>query len=309
MPDAPPDPLADTPADPLAVTRFAPSPSGHLHLGHAYSALFAEARSGAAITREDGARADAGRFLLRIEDIDAGRCRPAFEEAIYEDLAWLGLRWEEPVRRQSEHFADYQSALDRLDAQDLLYPCFCTRKQIRAEIAKSPSAPHGPDGPAYPGTCRGLSAEDRRAKADAGDGYALRLKVDRAAALARGTLGDAFAFHDRERGVVPCDPSPFGDVVLARKDVPTSYHLAVTVDDALQGVTLVTRGADLFEATHVQRLLQVLLGLPAPHYHHHRLITDDAGKRLATRDKALSLRSLRAEGATPSSIRRRLGFE
>lgn len=250
-----------------------------------------------------------GRFLLRIEDIDAGRCRPEFEEAIHQDLAWLGLRWEEPVRRQSEHFADYQSALDRLDAQDLLYPCFCTRKQIRAEIAGSPSAPHGPDGPVYPGTCRALSTEERRARVDAGDGFALRLKTDRAAALARGNLGDAFAFHDRERGEVPCDPSPFGDVVLARKDVPTSYHLAVTVDDALQGVTLVTRGADLFEATHVQRLLQVLLGLPAPHYHHHRLITDDAGKRLATRDKALSLRALRAEGATPLSIRRRLGFD
>ncbi|MCH8182210.1 MAG: tRNA glutamyl-Q(34) synthetase GluQRS, partial [Proteobacteria bacterium] len=252
----------------MAVTRFAPSPSGLLHLGHAYSALFAEAR-----VLESG-----GRFLLRIEDIDAGRCRPEFEQAIYQDLAWLGLRWEEPVRRQSEHFADYQSALDRLDAQDLLYPCFCTRKQIRAEIAGSPSAPHGPDGPVYPGTCRALPARERRARVDAGDGFALRLKTDRAAALARGSLGDAFAFQDRERGEVPCDPSPFGDVVLARKDVPTSYHLAVTVDDALQGVTLVTRGADLFEATHVQRLLQVLLGLPAPHYHHHRLITDDAGK-------------------------------
>ncbi|MCH8189201.1 MAG: tRNA glutamyl-Q(34) synthetase GluQRS [Proteobacteria bacterium] len=283
----------------MAVTRFAPSPSGLLHLGHAYSALFAEAR-----VLESG-----GRFLLRIEDIDAGRCRPEFEEAIHQDLAWLGLRWEEPVRRQSEHFADYQSALDRLDAQDLLYPCFCTRKQIRAEIAGSPSAPHGPDGPVYPGTCRGLPAEERRARVDAGDGFALRLKTDRAAALARGNLGDAFAFRDRERGEVPCDPSPFGDVVLARKDVPTSYHLAVTVDDALQGVTLVTRGADLFEATHVQRLLQVLLGLPAPHYHHHRLITDDAGKRLATRDKAASLRGLRAEGATPLSIRQRLGFD
>lgn len=301
-------------AHPPTVTRFAPSPSGHLHLGHAYSALFAEAESrgdGAreAISQETRARARDGRFLLRIEDIDAGRCRPEFEEAIYEDLAWLGLHWEEPVRRQSEHFADYQKALDRLDAQDLLYPCFCTRKQIRAEIAGSPSAPHGPDGPVYPGTCRGLPAEERRARADAGDGYALRLKTDAAVEVARRTVGHAFAFHDRERGKVPCDPSPFGDVVLARKDVPTSYHLAVTVDDALQGVTLVTRGADLFEATHVQRLLQVLLGLPAPDYHHHRLITDDAGKRLATRDKALSLRALRAEGATPLSIRERLRFD
>ncbi len=299
MPDAPTDPLADPPPDTLTVTRFAPSPSGHLHLGHAYSALFAEAKA-----LESG-----GGFLLRIEDIDAGRCRPEFEAAIFEDLAWLGLRWEEPVRRQSERFADYQTALDQLDGQELLYPCFCTRKQIRAEIANSPSAPHGPDGPMYPGTCRGLSAGEQRARIDAGDAYALRLKTDAAVKVARRTAGHAFAFHDRERGEVPCDPSPFGDVVLARKDVPTSYHLAVTVDDALQGVTLVTRGADLFEATHIQRLLQVLLGLPAPDYHHHRLITDDSGKRLATRDKALSLRSLRAEGATPLSIRQRLGFD
>lgn len=286
------------------VTRFAPSPSGHLHLGHAYSALFAEA-----LAQKNEVREARGRFLLRIEDIDAGRCRPEFEEAIYEALAWLGLRWEEPVRRQSEHFADYQAALDGLGAQDLLYPCYCTRKQIRAEIAKSPSAPHGPEGPAYPGTCRKLSAEAQRTKAATGDGFALRLKTDKATALARTAVGDAFSFHDQERGVVPCDPSPFGDVVLARKDVPTSYHLAVTVDDALQEVTLVTRGSDLFEATHVQRLLQVLLGLPAPRYHHHRLITDNAGKRLATRDKALSLRALRAEGATPASIRKQLGFD
>lgn len=250
-----------------------------------------------------------GRFLLRIENIDTGRCRPEFEEAICEDLAWLGLRWEEPVRRQSEHLADYQKALDQLGAQDLLYPCFCTRTQIRTEIAESPSAPHGPDGPVYPGTCRHLSPQERRARTDAGDGFALRLKTDAAMAVARDTVGGSFVFHDRERGAVPCDPLPFGDVVLARKDVPTSYHLSVTVDDALQGITLVTRGTDLLEATHIHRLLQVLLGLPVPDYHHHRLITDETGSRLATRDRALSLRTLRAEGATPASIRQRLGFD
>ena len=265
-----------------------------MHLGHAYSALFAEAKA-----TEAG-----GRFLLRIENIDEGRCRQEFEDAIYEDLAWLGLRWEKPVRRQSEHFADYRSALDQLEALSLLYPCFCTRKQIRTEIAESPSAPHGPDGPVYPGTCRALSTGEARQRIDNGAGFALRLKTDDAAA----TAGAGLTMTDTERGIVPCDPSPFGDVVLARKDVPTSYHLAVTVDDALQGITLVTRGTDLLEATHIHRVLQALLGLPEPRYHHHRLIEDSEGKRLATRDKALSLQQLRAEGATPSSIRERLGF-
>ncbi len=285
-------------SDAPLLTRFAPSPSGPLHLGHAYSALFAQAKAAEA----------GGRFLLRIEDIDEGRCRPEFEQAITEDLAWLGLRWEEPVRRQSEHYADYQDALDRLTAQDLLYPCFCTRKQIRAEIAKSPSAPHGPDGPVYPGTCRALTPGDRRERMHKGDSYALRLKTDEALGAARALADGGLAVSDAERGTVPCDPSPFGDVVLARKDIPTSYHLAVTVDDALQGITLVTRGADLFEATHIHRVLQVLLGLPEPRYHHHRLISDAKGKRLATRDKALSLRQLRADGATPAALRQRLGF-
>jgi glutamyl-Q tRNA(Asp) synthetase len=273
----------------MAVTRFAPSPTGFLHLGHAHSALFAHR----------AARAAGGRFLLRIEDIDAGRCRPDFIDAIFEDLAWLGLDWERPVRRQSEHLADYRRALDRLEAAGLIYPCFCTRK----DIAEAGNAPHGPDGPVYPGTCRDLPAAERQARLASGTPYALRLAVG--AALARtGPL----SWRDREAGLVAADPAAFGDVVLARKDTPTSYHLAVTVDDALQGVTLVTRGVDLFAATHIHRLLQALLDLPVPDYHHHRLLTDAAGRRLAKRDHAATLRSLRETGAEPSAVRAMAGW-
>lgn len=274
------------------VTRFAPSPTGLLHLGHAHAALFAA-----------GAAGPDGRFILRIEDIDGTRARPEFEAAILEDLAWLGFDWERPVRRQSEHMADYAATLDRLCAQELLYPCFCTRREIQAEIERAGAAPHGPDGPLYPGTCRGLSTGECRARIEQGVPYAWRLDMERATRRT-GSL----TWHDRAKGTVDARPQAFGDVVLARKETPASYHLAVTVDDALQGVTLVTRGEDLFEATHVHRLLQALLNLPVPEYRHHGLIADESGKRLAKRDKAATLRSLREGGKTPAEVRALAGF-
>jgi len=234
---------------------------------------------------------------LRIEDIDPGRCRAEFIDGIFEDLAWLGLRWETPVRRQSAHLADYQAALDKLSGLGLLYPCFCTR----ADIAQAGHAPHGPDGPVYPGLCRHLSAEAVAARA--GQPFALRLDMARAVALA-GPL----TWRDLDAGTVTAQPELFGDVVLARKDTPTSYHLAVTVDDALQGVTLVTRGIDLFEATHVHRLLQALLGLPVPVWRHHPLLTDGSGRRLAKRDRAVTLRSLKEAGHSPAEVRAMASF-
>ena len=278
----------------MTTTRFAPSPTGRLHLGHAFSALFAQ----------QAARALGGRFLLRLEDIDRARCRPEFADAILEDLAWLGVRWDGPVRRQSEHLDDYRAALDRLAAAGLLYPCFCTRKDIQDEIARAGHAPHGPDGPLYPGTCRGLPRAEAERRIAGGAPYALRLDVARARARVSGDL----AFVDRDAGRIDADPLRFGDVVLARKEVPTSYHLAVTVDDALQEITLVTRGADLLPATHVQRLLQALLDLPVPDYHHHRLLTDAAGQRLAKRADSASLATLRAQGVDPAALRADLGF-
>lgn len=276
------------------ITRFAPSPTGELHLGHAHSALFAR----------HAARRAGGRFLLRIEDIDQGRCRPEFTAGILRDLQWLGLEWERPVRVQSEHFDDYRAALDRLEAMGLLYPCFCTRKDIAREVDGAGHAPHGPDGPVYPGHCRALSGAERRDRLAAGQPFALRLHM--AAALAR-TAGP-LVWRDREAGEQEARPDLFGDVVLARKDTPASYHLAVTVDDALQGVTLVTRGRDLFEATHVHRLLQALLGLPVPEYHHHRLLTDPQGRRYAKRDRSLTLAALRDAGRTPEEVRALAGF-
>lgn len=220
-----------------------------------------------------------------------------------EDLAWLGLAWEEPVRRQSDHLDDYQAALVRLDTAGLLYPCFCTRKEIGREIAGIGNAPHGPEGPVYPGTCRALSLTERAERIASGAGYALRLNVGSALAA----TGPLF-WEDREIGRVPADPGRLGDVVLARKDIATSYHLAVTVDDALQGVTLVTRGEDLIESTPIHRLLQALLEFPVPTWHHHRLITDAAGRRLAKRDQAITLRALREAGRSAVSIRKELGF-
>lgn len=276
------------------VTRFAPSPTGYLHLGHAYSALFSFHQ----------ARNLGGRFLLRLEDIDTGRCRPEYETAALEDLSWLGLTWETPVRRQSEHFDDYADALERLTDMGLLYPCFCTRKDIQAEVARSPSAPHGPDGVLYPGTCRARSPETRRAWMQEGRSYALRLNM--AEAVRRtGPL----TWHDRAAGRQEARPDLFGDVVLARKDTPASYHLAVTHDDALQEVTLVTRGLDLFDATHIHRLLQALLELPVPDYHHHGLLTDDTGRRFAKRDKSLTLRALREAGKTAGEVRAMAGIK
>ncbi|WP_340115866.1 tRNA glutamyl-Q(34) synthetase GluQRS [Pelagibius sp. 7325] len=280
------------------VTRFAPSPSGYLHLGHAYAALFATRAAGAG-----------GRLLLRIEDIDADRARSAYEAAIFEDLAWLGLAWEQPVRRQSEHLADYLRALAALDARGLVYPCFCTRKEIAAEIARAGAAPHGPAESLYPGTCRRLAAAERRARKEAGTPFAVRLDVEMAVEAAESAHGGPLTWHDRGRGLQVCDPRPQGDVVLARKDIATSYHLSVVVDDAAQGITLVTRGEDLFEATHVHRLLQALLDLPVPDYHHHRLITDEHGQRLAKRSDALSIRALREAGRSAAAVVALIGLE
>jgi len=271
------------------VTRFAPSPTGYLHLGHAYAALFARA----------AARKSGGRFLLRIEDIDRTRCKPEFERAIVEDLIWLGVEWDGPVRRQSDHFADYRAALERLKAMDLIYPCFCTRSDIAAAI----DAPHGPEGPIYPGTCRRLSPDERSARVETGAPYALRLDTQKAL-----TRTGPLAWTDLDAGVVAARPAQFGDVVLARKDTPTSYHLSVTVDDHLQGVTLVTRGEDLRAATHVHRLLQALLGLDPPAYRFHKLLTDQTGRRLAKRDRAQTLRSLREDGKSPAEVRALAGF-
>ncbi|RAU24022.1 tRNA glutamyl-Q(34) synthetase GluQRS [Paramagnetospirillum kuznetsovii] len=272
----------------MIITRFAPSPTGALHLGHAHSALFAHQE----------ARRAGGRFLLRIEDIDPTRCRPEFTRAILTDLAWLGLDWEEPVRIQSEHFDDYRTALARLDEAGLLYPCFCTRKDIAREIEGAGHAPHGPDGAVYPGTCRALSASERAERKAAGETYALRL--DMAEAVRRS--GDLH-WRDRKAGIVTARPDLFGDVVLARKDSPASYHLAVTVDDALQGVTLVTRGEDLFDATHIHRILQWQLRLATPDYAHHPLLVDASGRRYAKRDRALTLGALRAAGKTVDEVR------
>lgn len=264
-------------------------------MGHAFAALFAEAAAG-----------PRGRFLVRIEDIDATRVRPTFEAAIFEDLAWLGLRWEKPERRQSQHYPDYAKALEHLRRRDLVYPCFCTRKEIAAEIAASAGAPQGPDGPLYPGTCRSID-EAQRARRMASEPFAWRLDVARAV-CAMPVLTFEETGEVAECGTIAARPEVFGDVVLARKDVPASYHLAVVVDDAAQGVTLVTRGEDLAPATHLHRLLQHLLALPVPRYRHHRLICDANGKRLAKRDDATALRTLRAQGARAEDIRAQLGF-
>jgi len=271
---------------PMIVTRFAPSPTGYLHLGHVRSAW-----EGWHAAREAG-----GRFLLRIEDIDRARCRPEYDAAILEDLAWLGLDWDGAVRRQSQHFDDYRAALARLDEAGVLYPCFCTRKEIQAEIARAGGAPQGEAGPVYPGTCRRLSATERMERIAGGADYALRIHVAKAVE----SIG-RLDWREGSRKNLTL-PGRLGDVVLARKDVPVSYHLAVTVDDALQSVTLVTRGADLFVATHTHRLLQALLGLPAPVYRHHELLTDDTGRRLAKRDRALTVQAMREAGMTPAAI-------
>jgi glutamyl-Q tRNA(Asp) synthetase len=273
----------------MTVTRFAPSPTGYLHLGHGHSALVGWHR----------ARAETGRFLLRIEDIDPARCRPEFEAAILEDLDWLGLDWDGPVRRQSDHLADYQASLDQLRDMGLLYPCFCSRKDIAAAVA----APHGPEGPVYPGTCRNQPLELVRERQARGDPYALRLDVAKAQART-GRL----TFEDEREGTVEARPETLGDVVLARRDAPASYHLCVTVDDHLQGVTLVTRGVDLFHATHIHRLLQAILDLNVPTYLHHLLLTNAAGERLSKRDGAVAIRTLRQAGRSAAEVRALAGF-
>ena len=284
------------------VTRFAPSPTGYLHLGHAFSALTAY---------DDAARASGGRFLLRVEDIDTTRSRPVFEAALLEDLAWLGLEWETPVRRQSEHMSDYRSALDRLRADGLLYRCFRTRREVLDAMA---SAPHGLDEDAEGGAFRSgpRPPDEEAARLAAGEPYAWRLSLD--AAQVRLSGFGALAFIEAgegprgECGCIAADPTPQGDVVLARKDVGVAYHLAVVVDDALQGVSEVVRGADLFAATPIQRLLQALLGLPTPRYRHHRLLLGADGKRLAKRNGAPALRDLRARGVSAAEVRGRLGL-
>lgn len=284
------------------ITRFAPSPTGYLHLGHAFSAL----------TAWRAAKDAGGQFLLRIEDIDRMRCKPEFEAAIYEDLAWLGLDWEAPVRRQSDHFGDYAAALGRLVAMGAVYRCFRTRKEVIDEIAGAPHlSADGPQGPQFVGAP--LPPEDEKARLAAGEPYAWRLSMS----ACRERLGAAFETLDfieegsgpkGERGRIKARPDIFGDVIVARKDFGTSYHLASVHDDAHQGVTHVIRGEDLFHAAHLHRLLQALLGLPAPVYRHHRLITDETGKRFAKRDRATTVRALREAGASPAELRRRLGF-
>ena len=275
----------------MIVTRFAPSPTGYLHLGHAFSAFNAWRR----------ARAAGGRFLLRLEDIDPGRCRPEYGAAIQRDLDWLGMNWDEPIRVQSRHLEEYQAVLYGLAERRLVYPCFCTRADIAREIAASAGAPHGPDGAAlYPGTCRALASSERAERTAAGERFAWRL--DMQAALRSAPSYRALSYDEEGEGSIACRPERFGDVVLARKDAPASYHLCVTHDDAVQGVTLVTRGADLKPATDLHRLLQDLMGWPPPRYAHHRLLTDTAGRRLAKRDKAMTLDALRAEGVSARAI-------
>jgi glutamyl-Q tRNA(Asp) synthetase len=284
---------------PPPVFRFAPSPNGYLHLGHALSALL----------NQDMARMAGGRLLLRIEDIDAARCRPQYEAAIYEDLRWLGIEWEAPVRRQSEHFGAYRLALEKLERAGLVYPAFESRAEIaRLVAANGADWPYDPDGmPLYPGNARELSASERRRRIESGEPYALRL--DASAALAR--IRIPLHWNEKNAGVLrenSAQPSRWGDVILGRKETPASYHLACVLDDALQGVTHVVRGLDLYEATSIHRLLQEILGLAAPVYHHHRLILDADGKKLAKRDPSTTLHDLRAQGASAADVRRKVGL-
>ena len=273
------------------ITRFAPSPTGPLHLGHAYSALLAF----------DMAKAAHGTFLLRIEDIDQSRARPEWEAQIYDDLTWLGLTWEEPVMRQSDRLEAYGKALDQLWDMGLLYPCSCNRRDIlTAASAPQEGAPMGPDGVIYPGTCRHKDKPVNR------PGTVLRLDMGKAAQSL--SYWDGMTTRKKHSFTKEALISAIGDVVLARKDMGTSYHLSVVVDDAAQGITDVVRGEDLLEATPIHILLQRLLGLPSPKYHHHRLIRDETGKRLAKRDDARAISKYRAEGATPNDIRRLVGL-
>lgn len=284
------------------VYRFAPSPNGLLHLGHALSALL----------NHDMARENGGRFLLRIEDIDLTRCTPEFEEAIYRDLSWLGLDWEKPVRRQSEHFDDYRAALDRLIEMDLVYPAFMTRGEVKAKVAAHEAEgkiwPHDPDGsPLYPDDDRHRSKAARGALIERGVRHSFRLDMRKAMEhVGRPLIWTETG--DGERGEIPADPSAWGDVVLSRSDAPSSYHLSVTVDDAAQGITHVVRGLDLFEATAVHRLLQELLGLPQPVYHHHRLVMGQDGRKLSKSESSTGLAALRDQGFLAGDVRRLVGL-
>ncbi|MEE2526017.1 tRNA glutamyl-Q(34) synthetase GluQRS [Hyphobacterium sp. HN65] len=285
------------------VTRFAPSPTGYLHKGHAFSALSAF----------DAARAADGRFLLRIEDIDTTRCKPEFEQAIHGDLAWLGLKWEAPVRRQSEHFPEYHAAIDQLAARGLVYRCFKTRKEILEDIARAPHHPgEGPDGAIYPRPAEPMSADEETERLDAGEAFAWRLSLRAVEAelgdLSRLTFIEEGHGPNGETGEIAIRADLIGDVIIGRKDVGTSYHLAVTMDDALQGISHVIRGEDLFFATSVHRILQSLLGLPVPVYRHHALLTGPDGKRLAKRDRSLTLKSIRDSGISARELRLQLGF-
>ena len=281
------------------IVRFAPSPNGYLHLGHAYSALM-----NGLVARETG-----GRFLLRMENIDTTRCRPEFEAAIREDLAWLGLAWDKPARRQSEHFADYSSAMERLETRGLTYPCFCSRGDIMGAVAGKADWPQDPDGtPLYPGTCKHMSAAERARRFATGERASYRLDIG--AALAE--VGRDLCWNEYHGGSQsfehPANPAAWGDAVLSRKDIATSYHIAVVVDDAVQGVTDVVRGEDLFLATSLHRILQALLDLPAPNYHHHALLRDGAGQKLSKSLRAKPLRTFRQDGQSAASVIQRIGL-
>ena len=286
------------------LTRFAPSPTGFLHLGHAFSAL----------TTFDAARMAGGTCLLRIEDIDTTRCKPEFEMAVIEDLHWLGCDWPEPVRRQSDHFAEYHAVLDQLAERGLVYRCFKTRREIADDIARAPHHPgEGPEGVIYPGPSEPMSADEEAERLEAGEAFSWRLSITACrdylgAGFDRLTFTETGQGPDGETGEVQARPETLGDVILGRKDVGTSYHLACTQDDALQGVTHVIRGVDLFFATHLHRLLQELMGWPVPVYRHHPLMLDESGKRFAKRDQSLTLRALREAGETPESLRKRVGL-
>jgi glutamyl-Q tRNA(Asp) synthetase len=293
----------DTGVMSAGVFRFAPSPNGYLHLGHAASAWL----------NFELARRTGGRFLLRIEDIDLGRTREGFVEAIYEDLAWLGFDWEEPVLRQSQNFCSYQSAADRLADLGVLYPCFATRAEI-GSAAREAGLGLDPDGaPVYPGLHRGMSSVEIGQRKDAGQPFAMRIDMARAVDLVDRKLAGGLTYRELLGGSTSqrctCDPIAWGDVIVQRKDVPTSYHLAVVVDDAGQGVTHIVRGADLQKATAIHRLLQVLLDLPEPVYLHHGLVLDEGGRKLSKSDSATSLRSLREAGLRPEDILNRLRLE
>jgi glutamyl-Q tRNA(Asp) synthetase len=276
-------------------TRFAPSPTGLLHIGHAYSALFSFNEA----IKQDG------EFILRIEDIDINRCKDEYEKAIYEDLKWLGLSWPEPVRRQSDYLDDYKNAVSQLLEINVLYPCFCTRKDIQRETKLSAIAPHGPEGPIYPGTCKHLEEEDREKKISENTPYAFRRNVDKA----RKHIGHDIYWFDYHKGKQKARPETLGDIVIARKDIMTSYHLSVTLDDHLQDISIVTRGEDLFYATHMHRLLQELLNLNVPEWHHHNLLLDDKGKRFAKRNKSVTLKELREnENKNPEDIMKMIGL-